>query len=554
MSEKDKAAVLSVLEGDRNRYEELIRRHQRMVYAIAWSHLGDVDLAEDAAQEAFLKGYCHLPSLRHPGKFKGWLARIVRNICASRQRQILKDRDMLRQWKIENPASKSPSTDSRETLEETLCQSLAGMAPIHREALTLFYLEQKSVREAAEILSISEQAMRTRLHRARNVLRGDMERRLEEALGRMAPRRDMARPVMSLLPVAPSSVAGVGGLLLKWLSGISFYLWMTLGQVAVFGLLMRWITGLFAKNIREGEQHRFRKSILKSNMVFVVLMIALVLFLTRVFARRFGTSFIFIAIAFVLSWNIRNILRYLRLNRSPFVWGQLISTSLMWVASVLIGFFGAPYYVFMTAIVLLNVVLFFTYRDMPMRMDYNLFLRQATGGLGDVLHADERESPVVSPSQMEGFAKFLGENWLLGEYKIRQDKLVLYLPVVGLGSLNLLSMLSGRAYGGSRIIVDAQGNCEAGVNRADLRGIRKSTGRDVREKELREGVERAMQASLALFLSGDRERALYVLQSKPDKEVFKREFKRTRGYKLMFAVAIGCGLLGLVLGVLSGVF
>jgi len=53
----DSLAINAILQGDKNRYGELVTRYQRMVYAIAWSRLGDVDLSEDAAQETFVKAY-----------------------------------------------------------------------------------------------------------------------------------------------------------------------------------------------------------------------------------------------------------------------------------------------------------------------------------------------------------------------------------------------------------------------------------------------------------------------------------------------------------------
>jgi RNA polymerase sigma-70 factor (ECF subfamily) len=81
MSDTD--AVKAVIEGDRDRYSELVERYQKMVYGIAWSHLGDAGLCEDAAQETFIKAFRYLAALRNPEKFSGWLARIARNVSTS---------------------------------------------------------------------------------------------------------------------------------------------------------------------------------------------------------------------------------------------------------------------------------------------------------------------------------------------------------------------------------------------------------------------------------------------------------------------------------------
>ena len=80
MTTAETETIDAILRGERDRYGELVERHQKMVYGIAWSHLGDAGLAEDAAQEAFVKAYRYLATLRDPSRFSGWLASIARNI------------------------------------------------------------------------------------------------------------------------------------------------------------------------------------------------------------------------------------------------------------------------------------------------------------------------------------------------------------------------------------------------------------------------------------------------------------------------------------------
>ena len=70
--------------GDTDAYGELVRRFQDMAYGYAYAIVGDLELAEDAAQEAFIEAYRCLPSLREPFAFPGWLKRIVFKHCAWR--------------------------------------------------------------------------------------------------------------------------------------------------------------------------------------------------------------------------------------------------------------------------------------------------------------------------------------------------------------------------------------------------------------------------------------------------------------------------------------
>ncbi|MDB6154625.1 MAG: sigW 15 [Chthoniobacteraceae bacterium] len=119
----DCAAISAIRGGDRHRYREPVERYGDKVFAVAWCRLGDGDLAEEAAQEAFIHGYHRLALLDNAEKFGAWITAIARN------------------------------------------------AAINLECLALFYLEEKTVAEAAAFLGLSETAFTTRLHRARTALR-----------------------------------------------------------------------------------------------------------------------------------------------------------------------------------------------------------------------------------------------------------------------------------------------------------------------------------------------------------------------------------------------
>ena len=67
--------------GDQNAYGEIVRRFQDMAYGYAYAILGDFQLAEDAAQEAFIEAYHCLPNLREPRAFPGWFKRVVFGRC-----------------------------------------------------------------------------------------------------------------------------------------------------------------------------------------------------------------------------------------------------------------------------------------------------------------------------------------------------------------------------------------------------------------------------------------------------------------------------------------
>ena len=139
----DANAIQAVRDGDKERYTELVERYQRMVYAIAWSRLGDADLCEDAAQETFVKAYRYLMALRNPEKFPGWLARIAQNVSTSILRKRRRELDKRERWKLEPHTGQAvlPEEANGTPIAETLRSTLAELPVQHRECLVLYYLE-----------------------------------------------------------------------------------------------------------------------------------------------------------------------------------------------------------------------------------------------------------------------------------------------------------------------------------------------------------------------------------------------------------------------------
>src|ERR1017187_10420392 len=111
---QDEQAVVAVRHGDAERYRELVERHERRVFSIAWSRLGDAALAEDATQEAFISGYRHLAMLGDGAKFSGWINTIARHVAIGlglRHRRELNKRE---RWALEQPATTEPVGEETE--------------------------------------------------------------------------------------------------------------------------------------------------------------------------------------------------------------------------------------------------------------------------------------------------------------------------------------------------------------------------------------------------------------------------------------------------------
>ena len=129
-SHEDQQAVTAVRDGDAERYRELVERHERRVYAIAWSRLGDAALAEEATQEAFIRGYQRLWLLGDGAKFSGWISTIVRHVAINFGLRHRRELDKRERWALENfeaaagekPANGDEPLYTPETLRQTLAE------------------------------------------------------------------------------------------------------------------------------------------------------------------------------------------------------------------------------------------------------------------------------------------------------------------------------------------------------------------------------------------------------------------------------------------------
>jgi RNA polymerase sigma-70 factor, ECF subfamily len=543
-------AIQAVKSGDKDRYAELVERYQKMVYGITWSCLGDVGLCEDAAQETFIKAFRYLVALRNPEKFPGWLARIARNVSTSFIRKRRRELERCRRWHVDQRASQPseavPAED--DPLGETLRQSLADLPEQQRECLVLFYLEGKNIREAAELLGISESAMKTRLHRARVALRGTLEEKLEASLSELGPRKGFSAGVMVLLPKAPLAAAGVGGSsvaakilspLAKSVLSLTMVFWMAVAQGAFAWLFYGWLGRLEAANLKQGPGADFRRSLVRSKTIALVIVAPLTLATSMAVSIQFGPSLLFKLLVPFCAWGTYTAVRFLRLNKTPFAHGMALANVTFLLIGFLIGFLHAPSYIFFVAMLPLNIILYRTNKTASMRHDYNLFLRQARGLLGEAGQVPA-DGVRVTQSEMRSFARFLGERFFVQDYAPDEDGIVLILPRVRPGVAQFFPF-STRA--NSRVAIGSDGQCEAHLGTRDLRDLRglvegASLAQDVLERQ----VGGVIADALRLFLAGRSEDAQSLLQTEADEGVFVKPIARSKWYRVMGGLAIAAAV------------
>lgn len=183
----DVELVENALAGDPDAAAELIERNAAAVFAVCLGLLADPDQAQDAAQEALLKGINKLGSLKTPASFRSWLISIAYNVCRDSRRQVRHRQELLDQHlgrthlEVVNPeqvmvpglGSATSPVDSG--ADDDLADALARLPEKFRQPLLLFYFDGLSTLRVAEALGISATGAASRLCRARRALGAILE-------------------------------------------------------------------------------------------------------------------------------------------------------------------------------------------------------------------------------------------------------------------------------------------------------------------------------------------------------------------------------------------
>jgi RNA polymerase sigma-70 factor (ECF subfamily) len=153
-----------VADGSMPALAELVRRHQDKVLALSYRMLGRWDLAEDVAQEAFLRVYRGAAQYEPNAAFTTWLYRVVVNLCLDTKRKV-------RRAPLPLPDDTPVQADDRDPLEareqaERVQQAVAGLPERQRAVLVLHRYQGLSHREIAQAMGWSESAVESLLVRA----------------------------------------------------------------------------------------------------------------------------------------------------------------------------------------------------------------------------------------------------------------------------------------------------------------------------------------------------------------------------------------------------
>ena len=179
MKNDDVELIQRILAGDEIAFANLIRKYQRQVHTHALRKIGDFHIAEDITQETFLQVYQNLETLNDSRQFSRWIYAIVNNLCIAWHRkdrlqtQPLEETDIS---EIETEAySRHVATEQAKTSAEAqrdlVKKLLTKLKDPDREIITLHYFEEMTSSEIGTYLGVSENTIKSRLHRARQQLK-----------------------------------------------------------------------------------------------------------------------------------------------------------------------------------------------------------------------------------------------------------------------------------------------------------------------------------------------------------------------------------------------
>ncbi|MCW5981800.1 MAG: sigma-70 family RNA polymerase sigma factor [Bryobacteraceae bacterium] len=149
-------------------FELLVPSLQHKVFRLAFSLLRDEGLAQDAAQDAFLRVWRALPYFEGRSSPSTWVYAIARNVCFSRARTLAADNRL-------GESHSDPPTPAPARASIDLELALRRLPGKYRQALELFYFEDKSCETVARMLDLPVATVKTHLRRARKQLRDALE-------------------------------------------------------------------------------------------------------------------------------------------------------------------------------------------------------------------------------------------------------------------------------------------------------------------------------------------------------------------------------------------
>jgi RNA polymerase sigma-70 factor (ECF subfamily) len=161
------------LSGDAQAFTHLVETYQRPVYNLCYRMLGNAEDAEDAAQETFLRAYKSIRRYDSNRPFSTWLLSIAAHYCIDQIRRARHPVVSIEELPVPDVPDPSPGLEgglARREEQRRIRLLLERLEPVDRAAVVMYYWYDFSYEEIAKALSLTESAIKSRLHRARRAM------------------------------------------------------------------------------------------------------------------------------------------------------------------------------------------------------------------------------------------------------------------------------------------------------------------------------------------------------------------------------------------------
>ena len=213
--QNDAELVAASRGGDREAFGRIVRRYQGMISGLIYASCGDAQRSEDLAQETFISAWKSLSGLREPAKLPAWLCQIARHRAADLFRKSSAEKSAIAGFwsRVREPAAPPDQLMIQKEEQAVVWGALAGIPQPYRETLVLYYRQGHSTRQVAAAMETTDESVRQRLARGREMLRGQVSDMIERNLQSTSPSPKFTLAVMAALPGVASvatTTTGVG--------------------------------------------------------------------------------------------------------------------------------------------------------------------------------------------------------------------------------------------------------------------------------------------------------------------------------------------------------
>ena len=224
----------------RDAFGFLVKKYQKGVHALVWRKIGDFHIAEEITQDAFLRAYQKLGTLKNHDMFMGWLYVIASRLCAdwfqknSPPEQSLEVTAMseVNQVSYSQYVAEKQAAETDETRRETVKQLLQKLPESERTVITLYYLGEMTIKTISKFLGVSPNTVKSRLSRARNRLKKE-ENMIRQNLGSFQLPANLTQNIMQeisrITPTPPAANKPVVPWVLSAASAVLIFLLMGVG-------------------------------------------------------------------------------------------------------------------------------------------------------------------------------------------------------------------------------------------------------------------------------------------------------------------------------------